>query len=65
MEKKNKYWLRGECKDFSCGWVTLIIIPLFIRVNKENLLKFSLDCVHYLYKSNYLSMFTDTTLLHN
>ena len=36
-----------------------------VRVDKENSLEFLLFCVHYLYKSDYLSLFTDPTISHN
>jgi len=49
----------------SLGWVTLTQIVLYVRVNKENSLEFLLFGVYYLYKSNYLYMFTDLTILHN
>jgi len=41
--------------------ITLTQISLYVRVDKENLLKSSLDCIQYLYKSDYLYMFTDPT----
>jgi len=49
----------------SSGSVTLTQIALYVRVDKENSLEFSLDCVHYLYMSDCLSLFTDLTILHN
>ena len=41
--------------------ITLTQISLYIRVDKENSLESSLDCAQYLYKSEYLYMFTDPT----
>ena len=49
----------------SLSGVTLTLITLYVRVNKENSLESLLDCVRYLYKSNYLYMFTDMISLHN
>jgi len=49
----------------SSGSVTLTRITLYVRVDKENLLEPSLNYDHYLYRSNYLYMFTDLTSLHN
>jgi len=45
--------------------ITLTQISLYVRVDKENSLESSLDCVHYLYMSNYLFLFTDPTIVHN
>ena len=45
--------------------VTLTQISLYIRVDKENSLESLLNCVHYLYMSDYLSLFTNMTILHN
>jgi len=45
--------------------VTLTQISLYVRVDKENSLESLLDCVHYLYMSDCLSLFTDPTILHN
>jgi len=49
----------------SSGSVILTRIALYVRVDKENSLESLLDCVHYLYMSDCLSLFTDPTILHN
>jgi len=49
--------------SFRC--ITLTRIALYVRANKKNLLEFSLDCVHYLYMSDCLSLFTDAYILSN
>jgi len=45
--------------------MTLILNLLYVRVDKENSLESLLNYDQYLYRFDYLYMFTDLTLLHN
>jgi len=49
----------------SFGCVTLTRITLYVRVDKENSLGSLLNYDRYLYRSDYLYMFTDPTSLNN